>query len=413
MPALTDLIGGQIQVLVNPALSAVPHVRSGKLRAIAVTEPVRSAMGGSGFPIASHLSFFSQRNGGGRRQTMVATRAWKQTKPRAGSCFSGPKSSALVSWTALLLTSPVCGQGDATTYPQRPVRLIDPYAPGGGSGLIARLLSDKLSPAWGKQIVVDNRPGAAAAIGTEMAAKAAPDGHTLLMGTSGSIAINPGMYAKLPYDPVRDLVAITQTSAQVNVLVLHPSVNASSVKELIALAASQPGKLNFSSAATGSTGHLAGELFQGLAKVRMTHVAYRGSSPAAIAVIAGEVELMFGNVLAVLPHVNSGKLKAIAVSSRERTKALPNLPTIAEAGVPGYEALGWNGVFAPAGTPRPIVAKLNRDIVGVLNMPDVRERLESMGSNPVGGTPEQFGAYVKREIARWGKIIRDNNIRIE
>jgi tripartite-type tricarboxylate transporter receptor subunit TctC len=319
----------------------------------------------------------------------------------------------MVTLLAALAACPVAAQTDAAAYPQRPVRLIDPYAPGGGSGLIARLLSDKLSPVWGKQIVVDNRPGAAAAVGTEMAARAAPDGHTLLMGTSGSIAINPGMYPNLPYDPLRDLIAITQTSAQVNVLVLHPSVNASSVKELIALAASHPGKLNFSSAAAGSTGHLAGELFQSLAKIRMTHVPYRGSSPAAIAVIAGEVQLMFGNALAVLPHVNSGKLKAIAVSSRERSKALPNLPTIAEAGVPGYEAMGWNGVFAPAATPRAIVAKLNTDIVNVLRMPDVRERLESMGSNPVGGTPEQFGAYVRQEIARWGKVIRDNNIRIE
>jgi tripartite-type tricarboxylate transporter receptor subunit TctC len=321
--------------------------------------------------------------------------------------------AALVTAAAMMFGIPAYGQGEATAYPERPVRLIDPYAPGGGSGLIARLLSDKLSPRWGKQIVVDNRPGAAAAIGTEMAARSAPDGHTLLMGTSGSIAINPGMYPNLPYDPVRDLIAITQTSAQVNVLVLHPSVNASSVKELIALASAQPGRLNFSSAANGSTGHLAGELFLGLANVRMTHVPYRGSSPAAIAVIAGEVQLMFGNVLAVLPHVNSGKLKAIAVSSRERTKALPKLPTIAEAGLPGYEAMGWNGVFAPAATPRAIVAKLNRDIVDVLNMPDVRERLESMGSNPVGGTPEQFGAYVKQEIARWRRVIRENNIRIE
>jgi tripartite-type tricarboxylate transporter receptor subunit TctC len=336
--------------------------------------------------------------------------AAKRAQPRrALTAFS----AAFVMSTAAVFASPAHAQSGAAAYPQRPVRLVDPYAPGGGSGLIARLLSDKLSPLWGRQIVVDNRPGAAAAIGTEMVARAAPDGHTLLMGTSGSIAINPGMYPNLPYDPVRDLVAITQTSAQVNVLVLHPSVNAGSVKELIALAASQPGKLNFSSAANGSTGHLAGELFLGLAKVRMTHVPYRGSSPAAIAVIAGEVQLMFGNVLAVLPHVNSGKLKAIAVSSRERTKALPQLPTIAESGLPGYEAMGWNGVFAPAATPPAIVAKLNKDIVNVLNMPDVRERLESMGSNPVGGTPEQFGAYVKQEIARWGAVIRDNDIRIE
>jgi len=313
----------------------------------------------------------------------------------------------------LTLAAPVLAQGRAVDYPERPVRLIDPYAPGGGSGLIARMLSDKLSPIWGKQIVVDNRPGAAAAIGTLMAARAAPDGHTLVMGTSGSIAINPNMYSKLPYDPVRDLVAITQTSSQLMVLVLHASVSASSVKELVALASSEPGKLNFSSAATGSTGHLAGELFNSLVKVQMTHVPYKGSGPAAVAVIAGEVQLMFGNILTVLPHVNSGRLKAIAVTSRERTKVLPKLPTIAEAGVPGYEATGWNGVFAPVSTPRGIVDKLNTDIIKVLAMPDVRERLLGMGSTPVGGTPEEFGAYVKQEIARWGKVVRDSNTRVD
>lgn len=313
---------------------------------------------------------------------------------------------------ALTFAVPVAAQGVAA-YPERPVRLIDPYAPGGGSGLIARVLSDKLSPIWGRQIVVDSRPGAAAAIGTAMAAKAPPDGYTLLMGTSGSIAINPGIYPQLPYDPVRDLAAITQTSAQLMVLVLHASVGASSVKELIALAASQPGKLNFSSAATGSTGHLAGELFKGLTKVDMTHVPYKGSSPAALAVLAGEVHLMFGNILTVLPHVNAGKLKAIAVTSRERTNVLPNLPTVAQAGVPGYEATGWNGVFAPARTPRAIVTKLNADILKVLTMPDVRERLLAMGSTPVGGTPEEFSAFVKQEIARWGKVVRDGNIRAD
>jgi tripartite-type tricarboxylate transporter receptor subunit TctC len=306
---------------------------------------------------------------------------------------------------------PVLAQDGAANYPERPVRLIDAYPPGGGSGLIARILSDKLSPLWGKQIVVDNRPGAAGAIGTEIAVRAAPDGYTLLMGTSGAIGINPSIYRKLPYDPVRDLIAITQTSAQPMLLVLNASVPASSLKELIALATAEPGKLNFSSSSTGGTAHLAGELFKGLAKVDITHVPYKGSAPALLAVIAGEVQLMFGNILATLPHAQSGKLKAIAVTSAERSGAVPNVPTIAESGVPGYEATGWNGVFAPAGTPRAIIAKLNADIVKVLNMPDVRERLTGMGSNPVGGTPEQFSAYVKQEIARWGKVIRDNKIR--
>ena len=305
------------------------------------------------------------------------------------------------------------GQNAAANFPERPVRLIDPYAPGGGSGVLARILSEKLSPVWGKQIVVDNRPGAAGAIGTEMAMRAAADGHTLVMGTSGSIAINPSIYPKLPYDPVRDLVAITQTSEQVSALALNPAVPASSVQELIALARSQPGKLNFASAAHGSTGHLAGELFKQLAKVDMRHVPYKGSGPAAVALIAGEVQMMIVNVLTLLPHIQSGRIKALAVTSRERSAALPNLPTIAEAGVPGYEAMGWNGVFAPVKTPRAIVGKLNADIVRVLNMPDVRERLAAMGSTPVGGTPEQFGDYVKREIERWGRVIRESGIKVD
>jgi tripartite-type tricarboxylate transporter receptor subunit TctC len=303
-------------------------------------------------------------------------------------------------------------QDAAAGFPERPVRLIDPYAPGGGSGVLARIISEKLSPIWGKQIVVDNRPGAAGALGTEMAMRAAPDGHTLVMGTSGSIAINPSIYPKLPYDPLRDLVAITQTSEQVSALALNPAVPASSVKELIALARSQPGKLNFSSAAHGSTGHLSGELFNQLAKVDTRHVPYKGSGPAAVALISGEVQMMIGNVLTLLPHIQSGRIKAIAVTSRERSPSLPHLPTIAEAGVPGYEAMGWNGVFAPAKTPRAIVNKLNADIVRVLNMPDVRERLAAMGSTPVGGSPEQFADYVKREIERWGRVIRNSGIKI-
>ena len=317
---------------------------------------------------------------------------------------------------AVALSGPTFAQMENAglgNYPARPVRLIDPYAPGGGSGLVARLVGAKLSDMWGTQVVVDNRPGAGAAIGTEIVAKAAPDGYTLVMGTSGSIAINPSIYSKLPYDPLRDLVAITQTSAQQMVLVLHPSVRAGSVKEFVALAAGQPGKLNFSSSSTGSSAHLAGELFKAMAKVDMAHVPYKGSGPAALATLAGEVQLMFGNILAVLPHVNAGKLKAIGVTSAQRTSALPAVPTIAEAGVPGYEATSWNGVFAPARTPRAIVTKLNADIVKVLNLPDVRSMLVSMGANPVGGTPEEFGAYVKHEIVRWGKVIRDNNIRAD
>jgi tripartite-type tricarboxylate transporter receptor subunit TctC len=232
------------------------------------------------------------------------------------------------------------------------------------------------------------------------------------MGTSGSIAISPNMN-KVPYDPVTDLVAITQTSAQSMLVVLHPSVPINSVKELIAFAKMHPTKLIYASSGSGGSGHLAVELFQALAKVTMTHVPYKGNGPAVIALVSGEAQLGFNNILAVLPHVQSGKLKAIAVTSAKRAPTLPNLPTLAEAGVPGYEATSWNGVFAPAKTPRPLVSKLHADIVKVLKTPDVREKLIAAGSDPVGSTPEEFSAYVKSELARWGKVIRENNIRSE
>jgi tripartite-type tricarboxylate transporter receptor subunit TctC len=304
------------------------------------------------------------------------------------------------------------GASEAKNYPARPIRLIDPYAPGGGSGVVARLVGAKLADAWGKQIVVDNRPGAAAAIGTELAVKAAPDGYTLLMGTSGSIAISPNVN-KVPYDPLRDLAPITQTSGQAMLVVLHPSVPINSVKELIATAKGQPGKLVYSSSGAGGSGHLAVELFQSIAKVSMTHVPYKGSGPAVLALLGGEAQLGFTNILAVLPHVNAGRLKAIAVTSGKRAHAAPNIPTLAESGVPDYEATSWNGMFAPAKTPRAIIEKLHAEVVKALHSPDVRERLVAMGSDPVGSTPEQFHAFIKQEHARWGKVIRENNIRAE
>jgi tripartite-type tricarboxylate transporter receptor subunit TctC len=301
---------------------------------------------------------------------------------------------------------------DASNYPERPVRLIDPYAPGGGSGLVARLVGAKLGEAWGRQVVVDNRPGAAGAIGTEITARSAPDGYTLCMGTSGSIAISPNMN-KVSFDPLADLIPITQTSAQVMLVVLHPSVPVNSVKELIAYARAQPNKLVYASSGTGGSGHLAVELFLAITKVSMTHVPYKGSGPAVLAMIQGETQLGFNNILSVLPHVNNGRLKAIAVTSTKRAPSVPNLPTLAEAGVPGYDATSWNGIFAPAKTPRPIINKIHAAAVKALNSPDVREKLVAAGSDPIGSTPEEFLAYVKLEIARWGKVIKENNIRSE
>lgn len=314
---------------------------------------------------------------------------------------------------ALFAAQPLqAAQNEAQNFPQRPIRLIDPYAPGGGSGVVARLVAVKLSEAWGRQVVIDNRPGAAGAIGTELAMRAVPDGHTLMMGTSGSIAISPNMN-KVPYDPVRDFIAITQTSGQAMLVVAHTSVPVNSVKELVALAQAQPGKLTYASSGSGGSGHLAVELFQSIARVRMTHVPYKGSGPAVQALVGGESQIGFNNILAVLSYVNAGRLKGIAVTSPKRAPAVPNLPTLAEAGVTGYEAMSWNGMFAPAKTPRAIITKIHAEVVKALNSPDVRDKLVAMGSDPVASTSEEFSAYVKAELARWGKVIRDNNIRTE
>lgn len=314
---------------------------------------------------------------------------------------------------ALFAAQPLqAAQNEAQNFPQRPIRLIDPYAPGGGSGVVARLVAVKLSEAWGRQVVIDNRPGAAGAIGTELAMRAVPDGHTLMMGTSGSIAISPNMN-KVPYDPVRDFIAITQTSGQAMLVVAHTSVPVNSVKELVALAQAQPGKLTYASSGSGGSGHLAVELFQSIARVRMTHVPYKGSGPAVQALVGGESQIGFNNILAVLSYVNAGRLKGIAVTSPKRAPAVPNLPTLAESGVTGYEAMSWNGMFAPAKTPRAIITKIHAEVVKALNSPDVRDKLVAMGSDPVASTSEEFSAYVKAELARWGKVIRDNNIRTE
>jgi tripartite-type tricarboxylate transporter receptor subunit TctC len=315
-------------------------------------------------------------------------------------------------FVAVVIFVCACASAHAQTFPDRPVRLIDPYAPGGGSGVVARLVAPRLAEIWGKQVVVDNRPGAAGAIGTEITARATPDGHTLCMGTSGSIAISPNVN-KVPFDPVKDLIPITQTSAQSMLVVVHPSLPIQSVKELIAYARAQPNKLAFASSGTGGSGHLAGELFMALTQTKLTHVPYKGNGPALLAQLSGEVQLGFNNILAVLPHAQAGRLRAIAVTSSKRALAMPSLPTLSEAGVAGYDATSWNGIFSPARTPRAIIAKINADLVRVLKMPDVKEKLLAVGSEPVGSTPEEFLAYVKLELARWGKIVRDNNIRAE
>lgn len=306
----------------------------------------------------------------------------------------------------------VAGEAAAQNYPTRPVRLVVPSSPGGGTDISARIIAPDLSKLLGQQVVVENRPGAGTMIGGEVVAKAAPDGYTLLMGIS-TLAINPAIYRKVPYEVLRDFAPITQAVSLPNVIVGHPSLPAKSVKELVALAKSRPGQLTFSSAGLGTSPHLSMELFLSMSRVKMLHVPYKGSGPAAIDLIAGQVQLMAPNMLTAYPHIKSGRMRAYGVTSPKRSAGAPEIPTIAEAGLPGYEAVQWYGVLAPAATPRAIVTRLHGDIVKVLQQPSVRELLGKDGAEPVGSTPEQFAAFIKDETAKWAKVVKDAGLQPE
>ncbi len=303
------------------------------------------------------------------------------------------------------------GTSAAQNYPNRPIRFVSPYAPGGGTDILARALGQKLSESLGSSVIIDNRPGGGGIIGTEAVVKAPPDGYTILLGSTGPLTVNPSLYKKLPYDTLRDLAPITLISIVPSVLAVHPSLPVKSVKELIAYAKAHPGELSFSSSGNGGSGHLAGEMFNVMAGVKMVHIPYRGTGPATIALVAGEVPLSFGNMLSMLPHVKSGRLRALAVTSVKRSPAAPELPTVAEAGVSHYEAGPWYGVLAPAGTPKDIIARLNSELVKVLRQPDMREKLQQEGGEAVGSSPEQFTEHIKAELVRWAKIIKEANVR--
>ena len=292
----------------------------------------------------------------------------------------------------------------AADYPTKPIRLVVGFAPGGGTDTTARAMSQKLTEALGQQVVVDNRPGAAGNIAAELVSKATPDGYTLLMGTIAALSINPSLYSKLPFDPIKDFAPITQAVDSTNILSLHPSVPANSVKELIALAKAKP--LNYGSSGVGGTGHLAGELFNTMAGVKMTHVPYKGGGPAMIDLVGGQVQLVFATAASAVPQIKGGKIKGIAVTTAKRSALMPNLPTISEAGLPGFDANNWYGVLAPAKTPRPIIMRLNSEIAKVLAMPDVKNFLFNQGLDPAPGTPEQFAAYIKSEMTKWAKVVK-------
>jgi tripartite-type tricarboxylate transporter receptor subunit TctC len=301
----------------------------------------------------------------------------------------------------------------AQVYPAKPVHLIVPFAAGGGNDNVARLLGKRLADGLGQPVVVDNRPGAGGVVGAELAAKSPADGYTLFLGGVGSHAINPNLIDKLPYDPIRDFAPVALLAQAPLVLVVHPSVPARSLAELVAYARKNPGKLNFASNGNGSSSQLAAVMFASMAGIEMVHVPYKGLSPALADLLSGQVQLMFSSVVAILPHIKAGKLRGLAVTGAKRLALLPEAPTIAESGFPGYEASSWYGILAPAGTPREIVTKLNAELARALEQPEVRASLLAEGAEPIGGSPEAFAAHIRAEKERLGKAIRDAKIRLE
>jgi len=311
-------------------------------------------------------------------------------------------SRAAAAFAGVLLASGALAQG----YPARPLRFVVPFAAGGGSDLVARSVAPGLTESLGQGVVVDNRPGAAGMIGADIVAKAPPDGHTLLLGSNGPLAINPSLYEKLPYDATRDFAPVALVTIMPFLLVVHPSLPVKSVKDLVALAKARAGQLNYGSPGTGSTTHLANELLKSLTGIEVTHVPYKGVAPAAIDLIGGQVQMMSGDLSTLLPHVKAGRMRALAVTSARRSSLLPDMPTVAESGVPGYEATGWFGVLVPARTPRTIVSRLNQSIVKGAAGGEARARLAALGGDVATGTPEAFAAHLRTEAAKWSKVIR-------
>ena len=308
---------------------------------------------------------------------------------------------------ALLI--PLCASIYGADYPQRPIRLIVPFAAGGGLEITARSIGQKLTEKRGQSIVIDNRPGAATIVGSEIAAKASLDGYTLLMITT-TFAINPSLYGKLPYDPVREFAPVTQINSVPNILVVNPSIPAHTVRELIALAKAKPGQLNYASAGSGTSPHLAAELFKTMAGIEMTHIPYKGIPPAVTDVIAGRVTMLMTTTISAAPHVKSGRLRALAITSPKRLAAMPDVPAIGET-VPGYEADAFQGMVAPAGVPKEIVRQLADDIAAIVRLPEIRERIVADGAEPIGSTPEAFGAFLKKEMLKWGKVVKESGAR--
>ncbi len=300
----------------------------------------------------------------------------------------------------------------AQAYPSKPIRFVVGFPAGGATDVVARTISQKLGDALGQPVVVDNRAGAASNIGAELVATSPKDGHTIFMGTV-STSINPSLYKKLSYDPLRDFSPVSRVSSTPFLFVVHPSLPARSVREFIALAKSKPGELNYGSAGSGSGGHLFVEMFASMARVKLMHVPYKGAAPATTATLSGETIFMFDNIVTTLPLARSGRLRALGVTTASRSAAAPEIATVSESGVPGYDANAWFGVFAPAGTPQPVVNRLSAEIVKIVKLSDVRERFLSLGAEPVGSSAEEFASFFRNEVAKWGKVVRESGARVD
>jgi tripartite-type tricarboxylate transporter receptor subunit TctC len=301
----------------------------------------------------------------------------------------------------------------AQTYPTRPIRIVVAYTPAGATDILARVIGQKMNEAWSQPVIIENRPGANGNIGTEYAAKAAPDGHTFLMTTAGPHGINPSLYRKLGYDAVKDFTAVSLVALVPNILVVNNALPVKSVKELIAHAKANPGKLSYGSPGAGSTAHLSMELFKSMTGTNLVHVPYKGSAGVLTDVMGGQIAATMDNMPAYLPQVKAGKIRALAVSPNKRSPAVPDLPTVAEAGVPGYNSSAWFGLVAPAATPRDVVNKLSAETARILQMADVKSRLAELGAEPIGSTPEQFTAHIKAEIDKWAKVIKEANVELQ
>lgn len=313
--------------------------------------------------------------------------------------------------TLLLATVLLIGlEAHAQTYPRLPIKIVVPFPPGGGTDLLARLLGQKLNESWGQPVVTDNRAGANGTIGAAIVSKSPPDGHTLLLVPSG-YAVNPSMYPKLPYSADKDFAPITQLAASPLLVLVHPSLPATSIRELIALAKARPGQINYASSGIGSPPHLATEHFKSMAHVNMAHIPYKGGGPAMVDLLAGHVSIYFNAILQALPYAKGGKLRPLAVTSPKRFPAIPETPTVAEGGLPGYEMTNWYGLLAPAGTPKDIVTRINTEVSKILNHPDVKERLAADGAIVVASTPVEFAAFLQQEMAKFAKIVRTSGMK--